>query len=164
MADLSRTLPPPASAAAPPERSTNGRFAPGNAGGPGRPRGAVSAAAAALDQAAVEAQQELMRVVLDEARAGNLKAIEMLWARIWPLRRGRPVAFDAPPIGHANDVLPAKAAITEAVLAGQITAHEAQPILKVIDAQRDQIIDDRHGELAVESCRILLDDEPGGTS
>ena len=141
-------------------RTTNGRFAPGNSGGPGRPRSAVSAAAAALDQAAIEVHQELMRVVLDQARSGNLEATKMLWARTWPVRRGRPIAFDAPAIGHANDVLPAKAAITEAVLAGEITAHEARPILKVIDSQRDQISDDQHRKLAVEICDIKL---AGGT-
>ena len=137
-------------------RTFNGRFAPGNPGGPGRPRGAVSAAAAALDQAAAAAQQELMRVVLDEARAGNLKAVEMLWARIWPLRRGRPITLDVPLIGHANEVLAAKSAITEAVLMGQITGHEARPILKVIDSQRDQISDDSHRALAVAICDIEL--------
>jgi hypothetical protein len=126
------------------QRTPNGRFGPGNAGGPGRPKGAVSAGAAALDQAAVDAQRELMNVVLDKARAGDLKAIEMLWARVWPLRRGRPTAFDAAPIGHIDDVLPAKAAVTEAVLAGEITGHEAQPILKAIDSQREQIADDAH--------------------
>ena len=88
-------------------RDPNGRFAVGNSGGPGRPRGAVGAAAAALDRAAVDAQAELMRVVLDQARAGNLEATRMLWSRIWPVRRGRPVAFEVPPISTGNDVLAA---------------------------------------------------------
>ena len=56
MSDMSQSRPP--------ERA-RGRFVAGNAGGPGRPKGAVSAAAAALDQAAVEAHLELMGVVLD---------------------------------------------------------------------------------------------------
>jgi hypothetical protein len=128
-------------------RSAGGRFAAGNPGGPGRPRGAVSAAAAALDLAAVEAQQELLNVVLDKARAGDLKAIEMLWARVWPLRRGRPVAFAAPAVGGIDDILPAKAAVTEAVLSGEISAHEAQPVLEVIDSHREQIGDDAHRSL-----------------
>ncbi len=144
------------SESSPAPRPSRGRFTSGNPGGPGRPRGAVSAAEAALDQAAVEAQQELMSVVLDKARAGDLKAIEMLWARVWPLRRGRPVAFDAPQISEANDVQATKAAITEAVLAGEISAHEARPVLKVVDALRDQISDDAHRRLAVELCDIAL--------
>jgi len=117
-----------------PTRQSNGRFAAGNPGGPGRPRGLVSAAAAALDQAAVESHAELMRVELDQARAGNLEATKMVWARIWPVRRGRPIAVETPPIDNIHDVLPAKAAVAEAVLTGEITGHEARPILKAIDA------------------------------
>ena len=131
-------------------RTATGRFAAGNPGGPGRPRGAVSAAAAALDHAAVEAQQELLGVVLEKARAGDLKAIEMIWARVWPLRRGRPLAVDLPSIAVAHDVLTTKAAITDAVLAGEITAREAQPILEVIDSQRDQMSD-------AGQCRVVAE-------
>ena len=136
-------------------RASKGRFAPGNPGGPGRPKSAVSAAAAALDQVAAEAQRELMNVVLDKARAGDLKAIEMLWARVWPLRRGRPVALDAPAIGCANDVQATKAAVTEAVLAGEITGHEAQPILSAIDCHRDQIRDDMACQAYAEIGEIM---------
>jgi hypothetical protein len=144
--------------AGPMERLPDGRFAPGNPGGPGRPRGAVSATAAALDRVAVEVHRELMQVVLEQARAGNLEATKMLWARIWPVRRGRPVAFDVPAIGRAADVLPAKSAVTEAVLSGEITAEEARPILQVIDSQRDQISDDRHCELLVGLRDLLVGD------
>jgi len=123
----------------PSPRAAHGRFAPGNPGGPGRPRGAVSAAAAALDRIAIEAQEELVNVVLDKARAGDLKAIEMLWSRVWPLRRGRPLAFGAPPIVEAADVAPAQASVTEAVLSGEITAAEAAPVLDVIKSQKEAI-------------------------
>ena len=51
MSDSTHPTPEPQAA----KRTTNGRFAPGNSGGPCRPRGAVTAAAAALDQAAIEA-------------------------------------------------------------------------------------------------------------
>jgi hypothetical protein len=148
MSDISRSNPS--------QRTSKGRFGPGNPGGPGRPRSAVSAAAAALDQAAVETHEELMRVVLDQARSGNLEATKMLWARIWPVRRGRPMAFETSPIGHIDDVLPAKAAVTEAVLTGQITGHEAQPILKAIDSQRDQFGDDALRRHAVGVGELML--------
>jgi hypothetical protein len=144
-----------------PTRQSNGRFASGNPGGPGRPRGAVNAAAAALDQAAIDSHAELMRVVLDQARAGNLEATKMVWARIWPVRRGRPISVETPPIDTIDDVLPAKAAVAEAVLTGQITGQEARPILKAIDSQRDQISDDQHREFAVQVCGLMLDKERG---
>lgn len=140
-----------------------GRFAAGNSGGPGRPRGAVSAAAAALDQAAVEAQQELLGVVLEKARAGDLKAIEMIWARIWPLRRGRPLSVDLPPVVVARDVLATKAAITDAVFAGQLTPQEARPLLKVVDSQSDEIQNVMQSDLASEMGRIMLGEDDADT-
>jgi hypothetical protein len=144
-------------------RAANGRFGLGNAGGPGRPKGAVSAAAAALDQAAVETHQELMRVVLDQARSGNLEATRMLWARIWPVRRGRPTAFDVPPIGHVKDVSPAIAAVNEAMFSGEITGQEAQPILKAIGSQHDQLCEDASRSATVRYLELIQDALRGET-
>ena len=101
-------------------------------------------------------------MVLDQVRSGNLEATKMLWARIWLVLRGRPSAFDAPPIGHIDDVGPAKAAVTEAVLSGQITGHEAQPILEVIDSQREQFGDDAHRQLLAD-IGLMLDRAHGET-
>ena len=68
-------------------RTGDGRFAPGNPGGPGRPHGAVRGAASALDQLAVEASVELIKVAIDLGRAGNLEALKRVRARVWPQRR-----------------------------------------------------------------------------
>jgi hypothetical protein len=83
--DVSRTLEP--STTLPNPRTGDGRFAKGNPGGPGRPRGAVREAASTLDQVAVEASAELIKVFLELARAGNLEALKRMMARIWPQRR-----------------------------------------------------------------------------
>src|SRR3954464_8407398 len=74
-------------------RQTDGRFGKGNPGGPGRPR--TIDRAAALDLRAAEAAPDLIDVALEQAKGGNLKAIEMLLDRIWPVRRGRPVEIEA---------------------------------------------------------------------
>ena len=68
--------PPEASNASSNPRSGDGRPAKGNPGGPGRPRGAVHRAASALDQLAVDASAELIKVVLELARAGNPEALK----------------------------------------------------------------------------------------
>src|SRR5881275_3421214 len=85
-------------------RQTDGRFSKGNPGGPGRPR--LRERAAALDLRAAEAATDLIDVALEQAKGGNLKAIEMLLDRIWPVRRGRPVEIEAPPIRATADLLP----------------------------------------------------------
>jgi len=118
-------------------RQADGRFARGNPGGPGRPRACERAAA--LDLLAAEAGADLIEVALSEAKKGNLRAVEMLLDRIWPARRGRPVEVDAPPIRVTADVLPAGAAVTSAVLGGELTPEEGSAAARVLVAHQKMI-------------------------
>jgi hypothetical protein len=118
-------------------RQADGRFAKGNPGGPGRPR--LRERAAALDVLASEAGAELIDVALREARKGNLKAIDMLLERIWPVRRGRPVEVDAPPIRTIPDLVPAGAAVSSAVLGGDLTPEEGSAASRVLVAHQKMI-------------------------
>src|SRR6476469_4886413 len=77
-------------------RHADGRFAKGHPGGPGRPRNPVSTAAQDLDRLGVEVAQELMGLIVEKARQGNLKAAEMVLQRVWPLRRNRPIELEIP--------------------------------------------------------------------
>jgi len=118
-------------------RETDGRFAKGNPGGPGRPR--ARERVAALDFLAAEAGAELIEVALNEAKKGNLRAVEMLLDRIWPVRRGRPVEVDAPPIRTIPDLVPAGAAVTGAVLSGELTPEEGSAAARVLVAHQKMI-------------------------
>ena len=118
-------------------RETDGRFAKGNPGGPGRPR--ARERVAALDFLAAEAGAELIEVALNEAKKGNLRAVEMLLDRIWPVRRGRPVEIEAPPIRATADLLPVGAALTDAVLSGDVSPEEGTAAARVVDAHRKMI-------------------------
>ena len=80
------------------QRESNGHYAKGNPGGPGRPRSAVSRSALALDEMGTEIGKEVFRMIADKALAGDLKAAEILLSRVWPMRRGRPLDIDARPI------------------------------------------------------------------
>jgi hypothetical protein len=86
-------------------RQADGRFATGNRGGPGRPR--ARERIAALDQRVAEAGDKLIDAALKQAKAGNVKAIE------------------APEIRATRDLLPATAAVTNALLNGDVTPREA---------------------------------------
>jgi hypothetical protein len=138
-------------------RAPDGRFAKGNPGGPGRPR--ARERIAALDQLVAESGAELIDAALKEARAGNVKAIEMLLSRIWPARRGRPVEIEAPEIRDTPDLLPASAAVTNAVLNGEVTPREGQAVIRVLD---------RHGSLIelvdLERRMSALEKRRGGGS
>jgi len=121
------------------QRAPGGRFAPGNPGGPGRPKGARHAALAALDAIGAEAAEEVLRRVVEDAKAGDLRAAEILLRRLWPERKGRPVEVALPEVASAADLVPAHAAVVAAVALGELTPEEAQAICAVLESQRRAI-------------------------
>jgi hypothetical protein len=137
-------------------RHSDGRFAKGNRGGPGRPR--ARERITALDERVAEAGDDLIEAALKVAKDGNVRAIEMLLERIWPARRGRPVEIDAPDIRGVPDLVPATAAVTTAVLNGDVTPREGAAAARVIEAHRSMIVlvdlERRMKELEEEGARM----------
>src|SRR6478752_7573368 len=82
----------------PERRDDAGRFMPGNSG---RPRGARHAALLALDAIGADNARDVMQAVVDAARGGDMRAAEILLSRLWPQRKGRPVALDLPALNTA---------------------------------------------------------------
>ena len=118
------------------DRAPGGRFARGNPGGPGRPKGGRHAALAALDAIGAEAAEAVLRRVVEDAKAGDLRAAEILLRRLWPERKGRPVEVALPPVVVAADLVPALAAVVAAMGRGELTPEEAQAVCAVLESQR----------------------------
>ena len=96
----------------------------------------MSQGALALDELGIEAGKELLRVVIEQALGGNMRAAEIVLSRVWPARRGRPLDIvDAPPVRSLADYLPAAAAVTDAVLSGEVTPVEGQSFAKLFEMQ-----------------------------
>lgn len=112
------------------------RFAPGNPGGPGRPQGSRNAASIMLDRLADGEAAEILANVIAKAKEGDLKAAELILARAWPQRKGRPVALSLPPIESAMDVLKALSAVVAAMGDGSITPEEAALVGGLLEAKR----------------------------
>jgi hypothetical protein len=96
------------------DRDDNGRFAPGNAGGPGRPRRAIERDYLATLSEAVplEAWREIVETAVDQARGGDAKAREWLGSHLMgeptgnallKLAAAELVGFD-PVADEANDL------------------------------------------------------------
>jgi hypothetical protein len=121
-------------------RQSNGRFAAGNPGGPGRPRNPVTTMAADLDRQGVDVAAELMAMTVQRARAGNLRAAEMVLQRIWPTRRTRPIELEPPPGDGLRNLVSEHAALATAMMNGHITPQDAQAAVRVFNALQDQMI------------------------
>src|SRR3954468_8702397 len=105
--------------AGPKQRKPRGpgrRFQPGQSGNPaGRAKGVRHAALLALDAIGTEAASGILETAVAAAKGGDIRACELLLKRLWPERRGRPVALDLPPVTETHDIVSALATITAAV-------------------------------------------------
>jgi hypothetical protein len=81
----------------------------------------------------------VLRAVVGAARAGDLRAAEVLLRRLWPERKGRPVEVALPPVASAADLVPALAEVVSAMGRGELTPEEAQAICAVLESQRRAI-------------------------
>ena len=118
-------------------KQARGRWKPGASGNPaGKPPGARHAALVALDAIGAEAGTEIMAAVVAAAKNGDVRAADILLARLWPTRRGRPVLVDLPPMSSAADLPAAVGAIAEAVARADLTPEEGQSIAAVLELQR----------------------------
>jgi hypothetical protein len=117
------------------ERDSTGHFAKGNRGGPGRPRSVVSRGAVVLDEMGADAGKQIVQVMLDKALDGDMRAADLLLSRIWPARRGRPVEIDTTPIKSVSDYVSAATGVTNAVMRGEITAHEGRAVSSMLELQ-----------------------------
>lgn len=115
------------------DRDEKGRFRPGN---PGRPKGARHVALVALDAIGSEAAADVLRKVIEEAKAGDMRAAEILMRRLWPEQKGRPVSFALPELRTAADAVQAVGAIAQAVAAGDLTPDEGQAVAAVVETHR----------------------------
>lgn len=115
------------------------RFRPGNPGGPGRPAGSRNAATLMLDVLADESAKEILEKMVEAAKAGDMRAADLILARVWPVRKGRPVTLAIPPIVSAADVVAALGAVATAMAAGEITPDEGAAVAGVLEAKRRSI-------------------------
>ncbi|HQT88424.1 MAG TPA: DUF5681 domain-containing protein [Acidiphilium sp.] len=115
-------------------------FKPGQSGNPaGRPAGSRNAALVALDQIAEGAAPALLDVLVKAGMAGDTQAARLVLERAWPIRKGRAITLDLPPVIDAAGVRAAMARITKAAASAEITPDEAQALAALVEGQRRAI-------------------------
>ena len=71
-----------------------------------------------------------------------MTAARLVLERIAPVRKGRPVYFDLPPVNTAGDIAAAMAALTTAMASGDLTPDEAATVASVLEMRRKTMADD----------------------
>ena len=108
-------------------------FLPGQSGNPaGRPRGSRNKKTLMLEALLDDESETLMRRVIGLAKMGDDVAMRLVFARMLPPRRDRPVPLELPRIESEADARRASGDVMEAVGAGEITPQEAEQLLRVI--------------------------------
>jgi hypothetical protein len=83
--------------------------------------------------------EALTRKAIDMAMNGDVVALRLCLERPAPLRKGRPVVVDLPPIDTGKDVVGAVGAIVAAVGEGTLTPEEGQTLASILDTHRRAI-------------------------
>ena len=84
----------------------------------GKPKG-VSARVTQLAEKLLEDDRDaIVRAVIAAAKGGDPTAMRLCVERLVPLRKGRPVVFDLPPVKTAADIAGAVGELARAMAAG----------------------------------------------
>jgi hypothetical protein len=83
--------------------------------------------------------EEILRKTLEDAKNGDATARKLVLDRIWPIRRGRPVAVTMPPIETAEDLVKARGFLASAACRGELTAEESAALAVVLETRRKAI-------------------------
>jgi tellurite resistance protein len=131
--DMNLSNPARAAAENTPDQQRGRPFQPGVSGNPnGRPKGARNKTTLAVEALLDGEAEAITRTLLEKAKAGDLTASRLVFERLLPLRRDRPVAFELPAIASAADALAASQAVLAACADGDLSPSEAAQVMELI--------------------------------
>lgn len=121
------------------KQPTNG-FKPGKSGNPaGKPKGARNHATRLVLGLMEDGAQEVVQVILDAAKQGDLAAAKLVIERIAPPMRERPLQIDLPAVDTAAGINAAQSMIVKAVGTGELLPGEGTALATMLDNKRKAI-------------------------
>lgn len=122
------------------EESPSHLFKPGQSGNPkGRPQGSRNKTIIALETLGEGEVEDIVKALIEKAKAGDAMAARPILDRVWPARRGARLQFDLPEVSKAEELPQAIAAINRQAAYGDISPDEASLIVGLLEMQRKAI-------------------------
>ncbi len=121
------------------KRRSDGTFAQGNPGGPGRPEGSLNRATLIAQELLDGEAEGLTRKAIELAKSGDMAALRLCMERIVPTKKSRSVKLDRPHIKSTDDVLAAQAVTFAAMADGELMLDEAIAVSELLDKRRRTI-------------------------
>ena len=116
-----------------PGKDARGRFARGNSGGPGRPKGSRNRVTRLVEELLEGQAEQITRKLIARALAGSPEALKIAFGIIAPPRKERRMEIALPPL---DDLVAAHDAVISAVAAGQIAPGEGHTLAGLLDLRR----------------------------
>jgi hypothetical protein len=124
----------------------------------GRPAGSRHKTTLAIEALLEGEAEALTRKAIEMAMNGDVVASRLCLERAAPLRKGRPVVVDVPPIDTAKDVVAAVGAIVGAVGEGMLTPEEGHTFASILDTHR-RAIETQELEVRLATVEAALKDK-----
>lgn len=121
------------------QKTADGKFAPGNRPGRGRPMDSRNKASLAVEALLEGDADALTRKAVELALEGDTTALRLCLERLCPPGKDRRVKFTLPAIKTPADAVAATGTLLAAIAKGQVTPSEAQTVVAVIDAHRRMV-------------------------
>ncbi len=117
-----------------------GRFQKGISGNPrGKPKGTRARITVLGEKLLQDDADTIVRAVIEAAKGGDPTAMRLCVERLIPVRKGRPIEFDLPPVETASDITKALGVIAKQMADGELSPDEAGAVASVIETQRRAI-------------------------
>ena len=117
-------------------RKADGTFAKGNPFSRGKARGTRHRTTTMAERLMADEAGAVVRATIRSALEGETAAQKLILDRVAPVRKGKPVPIDLPPVADAAGVLRALGEVVAAMSRGEVSPDEAALMVNVISAPK----------------------------
>ena len=116
------------------------QFQPGQSGNPrGRPRGRLNKTTRLIQELLDQDIEDLTEALKARALKGSTEALKIIFDRLAPAPRDRPIEFELPEVKTPADLANATSSLLAQVATGRITPSEAETVGRLLDRHAKSI-------------------------